>query len=61
MRVLVTGGAGFVGHHLVSSLVAAGHEVVVLDNLHRGSFERRVWRARLVAGDVRDRAACMRR
>ncbi|HEX6032568.1 MAG TPA: NAD-dependent epimerase/dehydratase family protein [Tepidiformaceae bacterium] len=59
MRVLATGGAGFIGHHLVSSLVAAGNEVVVLDNLHRGSFERPGLKgARLVVGDVRDRSAC---
>ncbi|HEV8360065.1 MAG TPA: NAD-dependent epimerase/dehydratase family protein [Candidatus Thermoplasmatota archaeon] len=33
MRVLVTGGAGFIGHHLALRLRALGHEVVVLDNL----------------------------
>ena len=33
MRVLVTGGAGFIGSHLVDSLVGRGHETVVLDNL----------------------------
>ena len=33
MRVLVTGGAGFIGSHTVDRLIEAGHEVVVLDNL----------------------------
>lgn len=37
MRYLVTGGAGFIGSHLVDALIAAGHEAVVLDNLSTGS------------------------
>jgi UDP-glucuronate decarboxylase len=36
-HILVTGGAGFVGSHLVDRLVEAGHEVTVLDNLYTGS------------------------
>jgi UDP-glucose 4-epimerase len=62
MKALVTGGAGFIGAHLVKALVAAGDEVVVLDNLRRGDRARldAIGRAarggalRLIEGDVRD-------
>lgn len=37
MRVLVTGGAGFIGSHLCRRLVKDGHEVVAIDNLSNGS------------------------
>jgi UDP-glucose 4-epimerase len=39
MRVLITGGAGFIGSHLAEALLAAGHRVLILDNLSTGSFE----------------------
>jgi UDP-glucose 4-epimerase len=39
MRVLITGGSGFVGSHLAEALLAADHEVFVLDNLSTGSIE----------------------
>lgn len=60
MKVLVTGGAGFIGAHLVDALVAAGDEVVVLDNLRRGDRARlvkgeRAGAVRFIDGDVRDR------
>lgn len=65
-RALVTGGAGFIGSELTAQLVAAGHDVVVLDSLSVGSAanlaDLPANRARLVQGDVRDReglaAAC---
>ena len=39
MRALVTGGAGFIGSHLVDRLVSRGDEVVVVDNLSSGVLE----------------------
>lgn len=39
MSTLVTGGAGFIGSNLVEKLLAAGEDVVVLDNMHTGSVE----------------------
>jgi nucleoside-diphosphate-sugar epimerase len=38
MRLLVTGGAGFIGSHLVEGLVAAGHDVCILDNFITGKM-----------------------
>lgn len=53
MRALVTGGAGFIGKHLGAALLAAGHEVVVLDNLHRATRMAIPAGARFIEGDVR--------
>ncbi|HUP32021.1 MAG TPA: NAD-dependent epimerase/dehydratase family protein [Gaiellaceae bacterium] len=61
MRVLVTGGAGFIGSHLVDRLLEDGHEVRVLDSLdgqvHDGPPAYLSADAELVVGDVRDRDA----
>ncbi|HET9544567.1 MAG TPA: NAD-dependent epimerase/dehydratase family protein [Gaiellaceae bacterium] len=54
MRAVVTGGAGFIGSHLVDALLARGDEVWVLDNLSTGRRERVADGARLVEGDIRD-------
>ncbi|MEM7634782.1 MAG: UDP-glucose 4-epimerase GalE [Pseudomonadota bacterium] len=54
MSVLVTGGAGYVGSHMVLALCDAGHEVVVLDNLSTGAAWAVAPQARLIEGDVGD-------
>jgi len=63
-RVLITGGAGFVGSHLADALAHAGHEVILFDNLepqvHTAGLERPAYldpRHRLERGDIRDLAA----
>jgi UDP-glucose 4-epimerase len=56
MRVLVTGGAGFVGSHTVLALADRGDEVVVLDNLRQGHRAAVPAGVRLVEGDIGDEA-----
>ncbi len=61
VHVLVTGGAGFIGSHLVDALVAAGARVRVLDDLstgHRENLAHLGGRVDLVEGDIRDLGAC---
>lgn len=52
-KILVTGGAGFIGSHLVSALLALDRDVVVLDNLST-AVDKEIPGAALVQGDVRD-------
>jgi len=69
-KVLVTGGAGFIGSHLVDALLAQGHQVRVFDNLesqvHGPLAEQGRWpdyctpEAEYILGDVRDRDALQR-
>ena len=55
-KILVCGGAGYIGSHMVRQLVADGYEVVVFDNLSQGHREA-VGDVRLVKGDLLDREA----
>jgi UDP-glucose 4-epimerase len=52
MRILVTGGAGFIGTHLCRRLLREGHQVVVVDNESNGSRESVPAQAEFVLGDV---------
>jgi UDP-glucose 4-epimerase len=54
MKILVTGGAGFIGSHLVEALIKAKHQVVVIDNLSTGSKERIEPGARFYQLDIYD-------
>lgn len=65
-RVLVTGGAGFIGSHIVDELVKSGsNEIIVLDNFVRGRRENLAWALErgeisIFEGDIRDRALLAR-
>ena len=68
MKVLVTGGAGFIGSHVCDEFLRAGHEVIALDNLSSGKRENLDPRVRLAVLDIRspeaaraDRAPSARR
>ena len=52
MRILITGGAGFIGSHVADACVARGHEVMVIDNLSSGKKEYAPASARFVLCDV---------
>jgi UDP-glucose 4-epimerase len=56
MTVLVTGGAGFIGSHMVLALTDAGEDVVVLDNLSTGFWWAVAPAAKLIEGDIGDEA-----
>lgn len=52
MRILVTGGCGFIGSHVVDALVNAGHDVAIVDNLSSGTLENKNERARFYHADI---------
>lgn len=56
MKILVLGGAGYIGSHTVYELIDAGEEVVIADNLETGHIEAVHPQATFYQGDIRDRA-----
>ncbi|MCX6819345.1 MAG: SDR family NAD(P)-dependent oxidoreductase [Candidatus Aenigmarchaeota archaeon] len=62
MKILVTGGAGFIGSNVVEALVRLGHEVVVLDNFSLGSMDNLASvkdKITVIKGDIRDEKTVM--
>ncbi len=55
MRILITGGAGFIGSHVADALIERGHRVTILDNLSSGSLENVNRRAKLYKFDIGNR------
>jgi nucleoside-diphosphate-sugar epimerase len=59
MKILVTGGAGFIGSHLVKKIVNEGHKVTVIDNLERGTLDNLpIHKIKVFNRDLRDYKAC---
>jgi UDP-glucose 4-epimerase len=54
MNILVTGGAGFIGSHLVDACIGLGHDVTIIDNLSTGKKNNVNPKARLISSDIRD-------
>ncbi len=55
MKILVTGGAGFIGSHIVDALISRGHRVIVVDNLSTGKKDNLNPKAKFYKVDVRDK------
>jgi len=59
-KIIVTGGAGFIGSHIVDAFIAAGHDVAVIDNLHTGKLANLNPNARFYEMDIRNARAVER-
>src|SRR5919198_713703 len=59
-KILITGGAGFIGSHVADGYLRAGHEVVVVDNLSTGHRRNLSHEARFYQADVTDEPALRR-
>jgi UDP-glucose 4-epimerase len=57
MKIIVTGGAGFIGSHVVDAFIKAGHKVVVVDNLSTGTKKNLNPKAKFYKADIRDTIA----
>ena len=55
MKVLVTGGAGFIGSHVARTLIEQGEEVIIIDNLYQGHYEAVHPSAVFIKGDLADK------
>ncbi|RLD18419.1 MAG: UDP-glucose 4-epimerase [Caldiserica bacterium] len=55
MRILVTGGAGFIASHIVDAYIEDGHDVIVIDNLSTGKRENLNKKAKFYEADIRDK------
>src|SRR3989304_4010845 len=55
MKVLVTGGAGFIGSHIADGLILQGHEVVIVDNLSSGKKENLKPEGKFYCMDIADK------
>ena len=56
MKILVLGGAGYIGSHTVYELIDKGEEVVIIDNLETGHIEAVHPEAKFYQGDIRNRS-----
>jgi len=56
MKIIVTGGAGFIGSHITDALLTAGHDVAIIDNLSTGRRENLNPGAKFYHADIRDKA-----